>query len=45
MPTNSTLEMLVIEFINDTEARATDSTEEIIYANLSATPKVWEEKA
>lgn len=37
--------MLVIEFINDTETRATASTEEIIYANYSATSKVWEEKA
>lgn len=45
MSTNSTLEMLVIEFINDTETRATASTEEIIYANYSATSKVWEEKA
>lgn len=37
--------MLVIEFINDTVAGATASTEEIIYANHSATPKVWNEKA
>lgn len=39
------LEMLVIEFINDTVAGATASTEEIIYANHSATSKVWKEKA
>lgn len=45
MSTLSTLEMLVIEFINNTEARATVSTEEIIYAKLSATSKLWEEKA
>lgn len=40
-PIISKLEMFVIEFINDTEARVTASIEEIIYANLSAT---WEEK-
>lgn len=33
--------MLFIEFINDTEARAAASTEEIIYASLSAASKVW----
>ena len=32
MPTNSMLELLVIEFINDTEARATVSIDKIIYA-------------
>lgn len=32
MPTNSMLELLLIEFINDIEARATVSMDKIIHA-------------